>query len=48
MIQFVAWFFHDRKGDILGYDPLNEPTVGSPGSRRSHRANWAHSPPISQ
>jgi endoglycosylceramidase len=29
MIQFVAWFFHDRAGDILGYDPINEPTPGS-------------------
>ena len=45
MIQFVAWFFHDRKGDILGYDPLNEPTVVCPGSRRSHRGELGAQPP---
>ncbi len=29
MVTFVARFFADRGGDILGYDPHNEPTPGS-------------------
>jgi len=29
MIQFVANYFRNEKGNILGYDPMNEPTPGS-------------------